>query len=56
MAILIKSLFFVSEFLGRSLVRPWFLVGLQPERIWVGVREGNINKSAFCAKCRGVTL
>ena len=51
-AILIKRTFSISVFFGSSLVRPCFLLGLQPERIWVGVREGNLNKSAFCAKCR----
>ena len=28
MAILIKSTFYISEFLGRSLVRLWFILGL----------------------------
>ena len=36
------------------MVCPWFLLGLQPERIWVGVREGNLNKVLFCAS--GVAL
>ena len=43
-AILINVLFSVSEFFGRSLVSPWFVVGLLPERIWVGTKEGNLNK------------
>jgi hypothetical protein len=41
-AILIKSLFCISDFFGRSLVSPWFVVGLLPERIWVGTKEGNL--------------
>ena len=51
-AILIKVLFCNLEFLGRSLVRPWFLVSLFHGADWVSTREGNLNKSAFCAKCR----
>ena len=47
MAILIKVLFCVWEFLGRSLVRLWFFLGLLLEEDWDGTREGNINKSAF---------
>ena len=47
MKILINSIFEDREFFGRSLVRLWFLLGLQPERIWVGVREGNLKKSTF---------
>ena len=31
------------EFLGRSLVRPWFLLGLLPEREREGTRGRNLN-------------
>ena len=32
MEILTKSTFRVSEFIGSSFVRPWFILGLLPER------------------------
>ena len=47
MAILIKVLFCNLEFLGRSLVRPWFLLGLLPERDREGTRERNLNNCAL---------
>ena len=34
------------EFLGRSLVRPWFILGLLQGRDKDGTREGNLKKSA----------
>ena len=46
-AILIKSTFSVWEFFGRSLVRPWFFVGLLHETKREGTREGNLKKSTF---------
>ena len=50
MAILIKSTFAISEFLGRSLVRPWFLLGLLPEREREGTREENLKNRTFLTK------
>ena len=55
MAILIKVLFSILEFLGSSLVRLWFVLGLLPEGNREGTREGNLNKSAF-ALSAGVSL
>ena len=46
-AILIKSLFCISEFFGCSLVRPWFLLGLQPEEEWEGIRGRNLKNCAL---------
>ena len=45
--ILTNSTFSIWEFLGRSLVRLWFLLGLWHGRDWQGTREGNLNKSVF---------
>ena len=47
MAILIKVLFYVWEFFGRSLVHPWFLVGLLHGADVQSTRDENIKKSAF---------
>ena len=41
MAILINSIFEDREFLGSSLVRPWFFLGLLPE----GHREGTTGRN-----------
>ena len=43
MPILIKS----WEFFGRSLVRPWFLLGLLHDVHIQGTREGNLNNRTF---------
>ena len=56
MAILIKRTFSVWEFLGSSLVHPWFLLGLLPEEIRKGTRGRILKKSVFCAGAGGVTL
>ena len=47
MVILIKSTFSVWEFLGSSLVHPWFLLGLLPEGNREGTKVGNLNKTPF---------
>ena len=62
-AILRKVLFSILEFLGSSLVRPWFFLGLLYDRDWQGTAEGNLNfrvvertlrwRSAQCA-CRSL--
>ena len=39
--------FSVSGFFGRSLVRPWFLPGLLPEREREGTREENLENCNF---------
>ena len=44
------------EFFGRSLVRPWFVLGLLPEEDREGTKGGNLNKSTFCASAGGVAL
>ena len=60
-AILIKRTFFISKFLGRSLVlispiglerlfRLWFVLGLLPEITKEGKKGGNLNKSTFFEK------
>ena len=46
-AILTKSIFCISEFFGRSLVLPWFLLGLLPEGNREGTKVGNLNKTPF---------
>ena len=47
MAILIKRTFCDLAFLGSSLVCPWFVLGLLPERHREGTRGRNLNKSTF---------
>ena len=47
MAILTKVLFSILGFLGSSLVRPWFVLGLLHGVDIQGTREQNLNKSAF---------
>ena len=47
MAILIKRTFCDLAFLGSSLVRPWFFLGLLPEGHREGTRGRNLNKSTF---------
>ena len=37
-------------FFGRSLVRPWFFVGLLHETKREGTKDGNLNKSTFGGK------
>ena len=49
-AILTKSTFYISEFLGRSLVLLWFFLGLLPESNREGTREGNLKRSAIFTK------
>ena len=49
-AILIKSTFSNLLFLGRSLVRLWFFLGLLPERDWDGTREGNLKNRTILDK------
>ena len=46
MKILINSIFEDSEFFGRSLVLPWFFLGLLFDGDWKGAIEKNLNKSA----------
>ncbi len=55
-AILIKRTFSVGEFLGSSLVHPWFLLGLLPEEKRKGTRGRVLKKSVFCAGAGDVTL
>ena len=38
------------------MVRPWFFVGLLHETKREGTKEGNLNKSTFCASAGGVAL
>ena len=45
--ILTNSTFSIWEFLGRSLVRLWFVPGLLPEGHREGTRGRNLNKSTF---------
>ena len=47
MAILIKVLFSILEFLGSSLVRLWFVLGLLPEGNREGTRERNLKNCAL---------
>ena len=49
-AILIKRTFFISEFLGRSLVRLWFVLGLLPEIDREGSIENNLKNRAILVK------
>ena len=44
---LIKVLFCNLEFLSRSLVRPWFLLGLLPEGNREGTRDRNLKNCAL---------
>ena len=46
MAILIKSTFYISEFLGRSLVHPLFVLGYLHGSTKDGTSRRNLNKSA----------
>ena len=55
-AILINSIFEDREFLGSSLVRPWFVLGLLPERNREGTTGRNLKKSAFFAQAQVVSL
>ena len=45
--ILTNSTFCVLGFFGRSLVLPWFFLGLLFDGDWEGTIEKNLNKSAF---------
>ena len=46
-AILRKVLFSILEFLGSSLVRPWFVLGLLHETKREDTREGNLKNWTF---------
>ena len=46
MAILINSIFEDREFLGSSLVCPWFFLGLLPERNRESATGRNLNKGS----------
>ncbi len=50
-AILTKSTFPDLEFLGSSLVRLWFVLGLLPEGDREGTKERIINKKHFLGEC-----
>ena len=43
MTILIKRIFYILEFFGSSLVRPWFLLGLLPGGYKVSTKQDNLN-------------